>query len=308
MAALTKEEMSKYLEAGRIAAHVREQTARMIKPGASALEIVEAAEQEIIRMGCGLACPVTLSLNDAAAHSTPGPADKTVIGEKDVAKLDIGVQLDGCIADTAVTVCLDKGKERLKRSAEKALEAAIKTVRPGVTAREVGREIQQAIEKEGYRPIANLTGHVLGRYNLHAGFNIPNIDNGSTAVLEEGMAVAIEPFATDGAGSVKESGAAEIYRFESDRPVRLPAARKVLELSKTSFNKMPFAARWVKGVSPVMLSAALRQLTSVRALRSYPVLREVAAGCVAQAEDTVIVTADGYIVTTRPGAGKKRAF
>ena len=157
--------------------------------------------------------------------------------------------------------------------------------------------IESEITSKGYRPIVNLSGHVLSSYELHSGFNIPNIKTDTRDTLEEDMVLAIEPFATDGQGLVKEISKVQIYRLVEPKPTRLDAARKILSLAKTQFHAMPFTPRWITGISPLMMDSALRQLSASNALYIYPVLKESGSGIVVQAEHTVIVK-DKPIVTT----------
>jgi methionine aminopeptidase len=67
-------------------------------------------------------------------------------------------------------------------------------------------------------------------------------------------------------------------------------ARKILNMAKNEFEKLPFAKRWLKGFSPFKLDLALKQLVEIGAIREFPVLKEESNGLVAQAEETVIVT------------------
>ncbi|MBW6451271.1 MAG: type II methionyl aminopeptidase [DPANN group archaeon] len=295
---LSKDIEDKYILAGKIAAYARDKGKTLIVPGALAFDIVEAVEAMIIDKGGLFACPTTLSINNIAAHYTPEYGDKTIIGENDVVKLDMGVHVDGFIADTATTVCLDKDKEPMNECVKKALDEAIKAITPGVNVGYLGEIIQSVIFDAGFKPVSNLTGHVLEQYELHTGIGVPNIKMKSSKTLEDGMVVAIEPFATDGSGFVKESGHAQIFMFEVDKSIRLDAARKIMTLSKTKFNKMPFASRWIKGVSPQMINLALKQLTAIKAMASYPTLQEAKGVTVTHAEHTIIVK-DKPIVTTK---------
>ncbi len=99
----------------------------------------------------------------------------------------------------------------------------------------------------------------------------------------------METFATDGIGWVKESTPILIFGFNEDKPVRLWEARKILEMSKIEFEKLPFAKRWIKNISLLKLELAMKQLLDVEALRGYPILREEVGKKVAQSERTVIV-------------------
>ncbi|HWR59680.1 MAG TPA: type II methionyl aminopeptidase [Thermodesulfovibrionales bacterium] len=290
-----KEEIfEKYRDAGEIAAKILRRGAKEIREGVSYLEVVESIEVQVSEEGAALAFPLNLSLNEDAAHDTASPCDVRVFSRGDVAKLDLGVQIDGYIADTATTIDLGNNSLLLEAS-EKALDAAIKAVRPGTTAGELGAAVQKEIESRGYRPIANLTGHGLDRYILHRSPTIPNIGVNGGVILEEGMVFAIEPFATTGSGHVGERNRKEIYSQISQKPVRTPIARNILNSVKER-QGLPFARRWL---SEIKTDIALAALVRSQVLHVYPVLSDISGSLVSQHEHTVIVTAEGCIVTTR---------
>jgi len=158
--------MDMYIEAGRIASEIREKGAGEIRVGASYLWVVEKIEGWVQDAGAGLAFPLNVSLNEDAAHDTASRDDERVFSDGDVVKLDLGVHLDGYIADTAVTVDLGDHPLLLEASA-RGLDAAISIVAPGVSVGELGSAIHGEIESRGFRPIANLTGHGLDRYRIH---------------------------------------------------------------------------------------------------------------------------------------------
>ena len=111
----------------------------------------------------------------------------------------------------------------------KGEDAAIEAVKPGVAIGTLGGIVAQEIKSRGFLPVANLTGHGLDQYCLHKGPNVPNIPGTGGAVLEEGMVIAIEPFASTGTGFVHDGSRVEIFSQLVKRPVRLPAARKILK-------------------------------------------------------------------------------
>lgn len=291
---MNEEIFEKYREAGRIAAAILKDGALAIREGSSYLELVESIEARVREESAELAFPLNVSLNEDAAHDTASAGDTRVFSRGDVVKLDLGVQIDGYIADTATTVDLGTNSLLLQAS-EAALEAAILAVKPGATAGDLGSAIQGEIEGRGYRPIANLTGHGLDRYVLHRSPTIPNVRNMSGTVLEEGMVFAIEPFATTGSGRVGEKSRREIYSQISQKPVRTPSARTVLE-SVRARTGLPFARRWLPDRK---MDIALPTLVRSGILHVYPVLADVPGSLVSQHEHTVIVTSDGCIVTTR---------
>ncbi|MCK4734969.1 MAG: M24 family metallopeptidase, partial [Methanophagales archaeon] len=166
-----------------------------------------------------------ISRNEEAAHATPSIDDQTVFGRDDLVKLDIGVHIDGYIADSAVTVDLSGGYDELVKAAEAALDEAIKIIRDGVSTIEIGEVIGTTIKERGYKPVVNLSGHGLSRYDSHAPPTIPNVKYEHGVTLHENNVVAIEPFATDGGGKVVESGNAEIFSLIKPKPVRMREAK-----------------------------------------------------------------------------------
>jgi len=291
---MNDEILEKYLAAGKLAATILKESAQEIRVGRSYLELVESVEARVKNEGADLAFPLNVSLNEDAAHDTASTGDERVFAKGDVVKFDLGVQIDGYIADTATTVDLGKNALLLEASRE-ALEAAIKLVRPGVTTGELGAAVEKEILSRGYRPIANLTGHGLDQYVAHMDPTIPNISIHGGTVLEEGMAIAIEPFATTGSGHVGEKTRVEIYSQIAEKPVRIPSARAVME-QISALRGLPFSRR---SLNDKKKDLALLGLARSQIVHGYPVLSDIPGSLVSQHEHTLIVTADGCIVTTR---------
>ncbi|MGB9987554.1 type II methionyl aminopeptidase [Salarchaeum japonicum] len=287
------EAYEKYQEAGDILADVMAEAAEMVEPGATHLEVAEFAESEIRERGAKPAFPVNISVNEEASHASPGADDDTEFSEGDVVCLDVGVHVDGHIADSATTVDLGENRE-LVEAAEEALDAALDAVEPGVHTGEVGAEVEDVIEAYGFKPIVNLTGHGLEVYDAHTGPNVPNRGVDTGVELQEGDVLAIEPFATTGNGKVSEGQATEIYEVVAEKSVRNRQARQVLDAAD-EFERLPFAARWLDTPRAEM---GLRRLEMNDIVRSYPVLKEQEGELVSQAEHTVIVTEDGCERTT----------
>jgi len=283
-----------YREAGALARKVLHRGAGLVKEGAGILEMVEETEAMVTDEGAILAFPLNVSLNEAAAHDTAMPGDERMFAAGDLVKVDLGVQVDGYIADTALTVDLGD-HAKLVEASRAALEAAIAIVRPGITTGEIGAVIQATIEEHNYKPVANLTGHGLDRYDLHSAPTIPNIAMSGGAVIEEGMVFAIEPFATTGSGRVTEAARVEIYQQIAARPARLPSAKRVLKTARPR-RGLPFSRRWVPGDK---VDIGLMNLVRSGILHPFPVLHDVPGSFVSQAEHTLVVTADGCEVTTR---------
>ncbi len=300
---MSEDILEKYLKAGEIACRVRKLAEQIVKPGIGLLEIAVKLENEIRALGGNPAFPVNISINEVAAHYTPVPRDSLVVPENSVVKVDIGVHVDGYIADTATTIVFDPRYERLAEATREALEKALKIVKPGTRFSEVGRVIEGIIKSYGYRPILNLSGHSLDAYTVHAGDVIPNYrDIRNFGRFREGRAYAIEPFATNGIGLVDEAPTITIYalRYNPKKLKNLdPEARALFERIYNERKTLPFALRWY-GEDSAKLINILRRLSSAGLLIEYPVLVERTRGMVAQFEHTVFIYRSSVYVTTTP--------
>jgi methionyl aminopeptidase len=291
---LSEEAVEKHREAGEILTTVMAETKELVEPGATHLEVAESAEEHIVELGGEPAFPVNISIDNEASHATPEADDETVFGEDDMVCLDIGVHVDGYIADAATTIDFSENDE-LVEAAEQALEAALDEVEAGAEVGVVGQAIEDVIDGYGYSPVLNLSGHGLQHYDAHTGPTIPNRGVDRSVELEAGQVVAIEPFATDGTGKVGEGTHEQIFELQEERSVRDRAARQALEQISSEFDGLPFAERWLDTPRPSM---ALRRLKTDGAIKGYPVLQEDEGRLVSQAEHSLIVTEDGYELLT----------
>ncbi len=294
---MNTEEIEKLKKAGTIAKQVREYAKSLIEPGMLLFEIAEKIEARILELGGKPAFPVNLSINEIAAHATPSFNDTTKASG--LLKVDIGVHNDGFIADTALSLDLENSEENknLIKTAEEALESAIRTIKSNTPINEIGRAIEKTITSHNFEPIRNLSGHGIDRYNLHTGTNIPNYDNNQTNQIQEGV-YAIEPFTTTGAGAVIDGKPSGIYHLENSNPVRDQQARQILEFIKEEYKTLPFAARWLHKKFGSRALLALRYIENAHILHHYPQLIEKARKKVAQAEHTIIITKGDIIITT----------
>lgn len=290
------ENLDKWRQAGKIAGQVREYGKSLIKPGASLLEVSDKIEDKIRELGAGMAFPAQISCDHIAAHYCAHPRDD-IIFDKQVVCLDVGIEIEGCIGDTACTVDLSGENEKLVNASKDALEAAISIVKVGTTLGEIGKVIQTAITKYGFAPVRNLSGHGIAPYNIHTKPSVPNFDSGEKNILEQGMIVAIEPFATTGKGLIQEAGVSTIFSLIKPKPVRDPFSKKLLQYLER-YNGLPFTTRWLyREFPPVKVAFALRELTRIGALHSYPPLVEVQHGIVSQAEHTLYIGDEVEVLT-----------
>ncbi|MGE5685667.1 MAG: type II methionyl aminopeptidase [Nitrososphaerota archaeon] len=292
-----------YIKAGKIASEVREYARTQDHTGRTLSEICNDVENEIIKKGGEPAFPVNVSLNDIAAHYTAVPNDPTVVKNTDVLKIDVGVHIDGYIADTAVTVSFDSKYQDLIDIAQRALDEAIGIARSNTRVSDIGRTIEKTITKYGCKPIQNLSGHSLERYTIHAGQSIPNIWTiGHSFNLSVNNVYAIEPFVTtkDGQGIVYEGKVKNIFGITSRKRTKDQRADELLEYLWNKFKTLPFALRWVvKDYEEKEALSLLETLLKKKNVHAYPILVEGSNRIVVQAEHTIIPQESNTITITK---------
>ncbi len=302
---MDEEEVKNYIRAGEIAARVRDFAEKIVKPGMKILDLAELVENKIIELGGKPAFPCNISINQEAAHRTPVIGDEIIIPEESVVKIDLGVHVDGYIADTAVTVSFNPRYEPLLNAVKEALDKALKIVFSGVKFSEIGRIVEDTLRSYGYKPIKNLSGHSLDRFVIHAGESIPNhYERISFSKFRSNKAYAIEPFGTDGRGFVVESDTITIHALWKTSKVKglTLDERKLFKTIRERFKTLPFTERWLQDVFEYdveKLRRTMEKLQSKKIIFGYPILVEVENGMVAQFEHTVLVLDKEVIVTTK---------
>lgn len=292
-----------YIKAGKIASQVREYARTQDHTGRSLSEICNDIEQEIFKKGGEPAFPVNVSLNDIAAHYTAVPNDPLIVKNTDVLKIDVGVHIDGYIADTAVTVSYDTKYQNMIDIAERALDEAIGISRSNTRVSDIGRIIEKTITKYGCKPIQNLSGHSLERYTIHAGKSIPNIWTiGHSFNLSVNNVYAIEPFVTtnDGQGVVYEGKIKNIFGIGSRKRTKEQKTDDFLEYLWNKFKTLPFALRWIVNEYEEKEALSLLEiLVKKKNVHAYPILVEGANRIVVQAEHTIIPQESNTLTITK---------
>lgn len=286
----------KILEAGNIANQVKEYAKTIVKKDIPLLELAEKIEEKILELGGKPAFPVNLSINNIAAHYTPSHDDTTLA--HGLLKVDLGVHIEGYIADTAFSIDLENSNENKKliEASKKALELAEKTIKEKIKTSEIGKEIQKIIESYGFSPVINLSGHEMGQYDLHAGVTIPNIEEKREIIIKKGL-YAIEPFATTGSGKIHDGKPSGIYKLINEKNVRSPIAREILEFIIKEHQTLPFCSRWLVKKFGVKSLFALRELDNNGNLHQFPQLVDIPNSKVSQAENTVLIDKEKIITT-----------
>ena len=294
-------EFDDYIQAGIIAGEVRENVRKTDWVGKTVFEICEHVENEIKKRGAKCAFPVNTSINEVAAHYTAEPNDPLVIKDDDLVKIDLGAQINGHIADTAVTVCYNAEFDSMVQTAELSLSNAMSMMKVGVKSSDVGRTIEKTIKQMGYLPIANLSGHSLDQYTIHAGKSVPNIWSIGSFTFNENQAFPCEPFVTtgEGLGFVHEGKIKNIFALSSRKKTKDKDADKMLDYIWQNFNLLPFALRWLTSEWEEKEARRLLEiLVKKKAVHAYPILVEGNGQRVTQAEHTFIPNETGVTITT----------
>jgi methionyl aminopeptidase len=203
-------EIDTMARAGRIVAETLALLEERIQPGVTTAELDAAAEEFIRSRGGeptfkgykGYPAATCLSPNDMVVHGIPG---KRRLADGDVLSVDVGVTLDGFVADSAWTFAVGSitpEAQRLLDVCKAALEAGIEQARVGNSIGDISRAVQTVTEAAGFSVIRSLVGHGVGR-SMHEDPQVPNfVSNYRGPELQEGMTIAIEPMITAGSADV----------------------------------------------------------------------------------------------------------
>tara|TARA_B100001250_G_scaffold138235_1_gene118321 strand:- start:2732 stop:3625 length:894 start_codon:yes stop_codon:yes gene_type:complete len=293
------EELENWRAAGRLAHNALHFGKELIKENQSMLDVTEKIEQYVFDNGGKLAFPTNLAINNIGAHWTPSSKTTEKFKKGDLVKLDVGVHIEGYIGDNALTVEIGTNQySRMIDTSREALNAAIEVAGPGVNVGMIGYAVQTTIENRGYKPIANLTGHGIKRYNLHSGISVPNVKENGGAILKNGDIIAIEPFVTDGAGRVGGKLNSNIYHVRQIRNIKDEKAGEMIDEIQHRYKGLPFAERWLHHIQKENATSSLTKLMRAGIISYYPVLDELGKGMVAQSEHTILITNSGSEVLT----------
>lgn len=278
----------------------------IIKPGISLQKICETIEEstKILLEGeknFGIGFPTGVSLNDCAAHFSVNPGDEDIIlKDTDVLKIDFGTHVDGIIMDSAFTVCFDEKKENLLKASKEATEKGIEMIGVDACVSDIGAAVNEVmssyeVEIDGkthrIKPVANLNGHSIGPYKIHAGITIPQVRNGDKTRMTDDTFYALETFATTGRGHVVERGECSHYMAESFPKIRLKNAKnlEIYETIKNKIGTLPFSPRNIKYYTGEKSRPhpIVKFLASSGVLEPYPPLVDSKGSYVAQFEHTV---------------------
>jgi methionyl aminopeptidase len=206
----SEQEIERMARAGAVVAEVLALLGERARPGVTTEELDGIAEDFIHSQGGfptfkgyrGYPASICTSPNDMVVHGIPRP---NALAEGDILSVDVGVTLDGFVADSAYTFAIGEiapDAEHLLEACKAALAAGIAECRPGNRLSDISHAIQAATEEQGFSVIRSLVGHGVGRA-MHEEPQIPNYGPpGRGPVLAAGMTFAIEPMINAGGPDV----------------------------------------------------------------------------------------------------------
>lgn len=252
-------------------------------------------------LAAGIGFPTGCSLNHVAAHYTPNTGDKTVLQYSDVMKVDIGVQVNGRIVDSAFTWTADPRYDNLKKAVQDATNTGVRVAGIDVRLCDIGSEIQEVMESyevelDGktyqVKPVRNLNGHSIHPYKIHGDKSVPIVKGGPATRMEEGEFFAIETFGSTGKGYVIEDLECSHYAkaYEAPRvPLRVAKAKTLLATITKHFDTLPFCRRYLDRLGESKYLMGLKHLVDMGVVHQYPPLVDVKGSYVAQFEHTFLL-------------------
>jgi methionyl aminopeptidase len=289
-----------YLKAGKIHAEICKKARDIVKPGAKLLDVTKQIEAWIAEYPeVSLAFPVNLQINEKVHYTSP-PNDETVFKDDDLVKVDIGIHVEGYIADGAFTVTFDPKFQDMVDFTEETLMKSITGLKPGMPLSEIGRRLDESVNNSEYNIVRNLMGHQLDQWDLHSRKSVFVYENKENKnKMEPGDAFAIEIFITDGKGWIRASSTSVIFSLKKQtKPVRDAKVKKLLKEINDKRKHFPFGERYVVehlGYSKLDFFNARRTGN----LQEYAILVEKPGSRVAQFEHVIYVDEDEVIITTK---------
>jgi methionyl aminopeptidase len=208
MSITTEEELKRLREVGQIVGLALKELSAHVKPGVTTAQLDQLAAQ-ILERNRARSAPIfvydfpgsiCISVNDEIVHGVPGPRE---ILEGDLVKLDLTAEKNGYMGDAAISVLVPPAIDdvrRLARCAERAFGKAAKVAKAGRRISDIGRAVEDEVQRSGFSVIRDLCGHGIGR-TIHEAPSVLNyFDPQETGRLTEGLVITIEPIIAAGRG------------------------------------------------------------------------------------------------------------
>ena len=302
----------------KVGEHIRE----IITPGMSLNNIATIIENKINEeikydknnpLERGIGFPVGLCINDCAAHYTPNYQDSEIILKKsDVLKIDYGVHVEGTIIDSAFTLNFDDKYDDFINISRNLTNYAVLLCGPDVILGEIGADIEEYIKSKEIiidnkvhelKIMGDLSGHMIRKYEIHAGVAVPNIAINYPVRMKEFEYYAIEPFITTGNGKSIIKEPKSHYMFSKNYKNIESLNNEEIDLYNiinNYYSTLPFCQKWLYNLNhSINNDNILNSLEKKNIINSYPPLYDIENSIISQFEHTIFVKENGIINLTK---------
>ena len=205
-------EIEKMRHAGRLLRELHNHIAPLVVPGASTMDLEEAAVAKSAELHAipafkgyhGFPYALCTSLNEEVVHGMPNA--KRILKQGDILSIDAGLIVDGFYSDAAVTYAIGiptPATARLLDITRQSLDRAIAAAQVGGRLGDISFAVQELCEREGFGVVKEFVGHGIGK-QMHEDPQVPNFGpRGKGPRLKAGMVLAIEPMINAGAAEVR---------------------------------------------------------------------------------------------------------
>jgi len=309
--------LDKYQAAGKVANSVLEKVIAKCTADANIVDICEFGDKEIEsevakvygkkKMEKGIAFPTCVSINEVCGHFSPLKSEPVKLKDGDLVKIDLGVHIDGFIAQVAHTIVVGGKAEGRKAdvilAAHHAIQAAIRTIKPGNTNYDVTEIISKVAESYKCQPLEGVLSHELKKHLLDGNNTIINKATYDQKVDEHEFQLhevyALDVYISAGEGKTKESEfRSTIYKRAIERTytLKLKAARTFFAEAVEKYPTMAFSLRQFEDETSAKLG--ISEASKHELFQPYPVLIEKSGEPVAQFKYTIIIGKNGTTTLT----------
>lgn len=295
----------------------------IIKPGIKLKDIAQLIENKINTeilfnknnpLNAGIAFPVGLSLNNCAAHYTPNYNETDIIlKDSDILKIDYGTQINGVIIDSAFTLHFDSKYDKFIQISKDITNYAVSLSGPDVILGELGNDIEEYIKSKEIeidnktfqlKTMKDLSGHLISKYEIHAGKAVPNIGIYYPVRMKEFEFYAIEPFITTGEGnSILKEPKSHFMLSKNNDKINIDNLNNetmlLYNIIKKNYDKLPFCQRWLYDINKDLdHTNLLKDLENKKIINSYPPIYDIENSIISQFEHTIFIKENGIIKLT----------
>ncbi|KAI9484893.1 peptidase M24, structural domain-containing protein [Zychaea mexicana] len=319
--------MSKYKDAATLANGALDKVIALCVDGAKIMDICIAGDNAIVeatkgvytkkKFSKGIGFPTTISVNNCVAHFSPLPSDpeaSTVLKDGDVAKIQLGVQIDGFCSTVAHTLVVGASAEKpvtgekadVIQAAHTALEAACRLIRPGSKNMEVTKVVDEISNTFNTKPVEGMLTHQQlkdktdGKKQIILNPTEAHMRDFERCTFEENEVYAVDILISSGEGKVRQLNArTTVYKKTDSRyQLKMNTSRQVLHEIKNTAGQFPFSLRQLSDERKSRMGIV--ECAKHQCVIPYDVVYEREGAVVAQFLTTLLVTKNGNVMATDP--------